>query len=231
MIHFSQTRGTSRLTHMIRLFHRMAEGGKLKATPLCDIMKKHGSDKGAGRHNYTLLYDFLFGLAAPGIRRVFEMGLGSTNPAFPFAMLNGTPGASLRGWAEYFPQAEIFGADIDRDALFTEPRITTFGMDQFDRKEAREMFARIGGDFDLILDDGCHLFSANATFLETAFARLRPGGLYIIEDIALDPENIATWKQFLAGFREASVLLELKHPANEQDNAVVILQNQDFCGG
>lgn len=67
--------------------------------------------------------------------------------------------------------------------------------------------------------------------METAFARLRPGGLYIIEDINLVPENIATWKQFLAGFREASVLLELKHPANEQDNAVVILQNQDFSGG
>jgi SAM-dependent methyltransferase len=213
---------------MIRLFHRMAKSDQLRTTPLCEIMTRHGSDKGVHRHNYTVLYDFLFGLAAPGIRRVFELGLGSNNPAFPFHMGNGMPGASLRGWAEYFPRAEIFGADIDRDVLFTEPRIQTFGVDQFDRKEARELFATIGGDFDLILDDGCHVFGANATFLETAFARLRPGGLYIIEDIALDPENIATWKQFLAAFREASVLLELKHPANGEDNAVVILQNQDF---
>jgi SAM-dependent methyltransferase len=209
------------------VFNRLAGDDQLKPTPLCEIMNRHGSDKGAGRHNYTLLYDFLFGLAAPGIRRVFEMGLGSSNPAFPFAMINGTPGASLRGWAEFFPHAHIFGADIDRDALFTEPRITTRAMDQFDRKEAREMFARIGGDFDLILDDGCHVFEANAVFLETAFRQLRPGGLYIIEDINLAPENIATWKQFLAGFREASVLLELKHPLNTADNAVVILQNQD----
>lgn len=230
MIHFSQTRASSRLTHIIRVFEQLAQSDQLQPTPLCEIMNRNGSDKGSGRHNYTLLYDFLFGLAGPGIRRVFELGLGSNNPAFPFHMANGMPGASLRGWAEYFPQAEIFGADLDRDCLFSEPRIKTFGVDQFDRKEAREMFARLGGEFDLILDDGCHVFTANATFLETAFRQLRPGGLYIVEDINLAPDNIATWKQFLAGFREASVLLELKHPWNTEDNAVVILQNQDLRG-
>lgn len=227
MIDFSQIRAASRLTHAISVFEQLAQSDQLTPTPLCEIMNRNGSDKGTGRHNYTLLYDFLFGLAVPGIRRVFELGLGSNNPAFPFHMTNGMPGASLRGWAEYFPQAEIFGADIDREVLFTERRIQTFGVDQFDRKEAREMFAMLGGDFDLILDDGCHVFAANTTFLETAFRQLRPGGLYIIEDINLDPDNIATWKQFLAGFREASVLLELDHPWNSDDNAVVILQNQD----
>ena len=31
-----------------------------KKTELCEIMKRNGSDKGLGWHNYTVIYDFLF---------------------------------------------------------------------------------------------------------------------------------------------------------------------------
>ena len=44
----------------------------------------------------------------------------------------GKPGASLRVWRDYFPNAIIYGADIDKDILFAEERIKTFYIDQLD---------------------------------------------------------------------------------------------------
>ena len=40
------------------------------------------------------------------------------------------PGASLRVWNEYFKNATIYGADIDKSTLFEEKKIKTFYVDQ-----------------------------------------------------------------------------------------------------
>ena len=39
--------------------------------------------------------------------------------------------ASLYMWQEYFPNAEIFGADVDKRILFNEGRIKTYFVDQY----------------------------------------------------------------------------------------------------
>jgi hypothetical protein len=37
---------------------------------------------------------------------------------------------------------------------------------------------------DIIIDDGLHNYEAGSTLFTSSFDRLRPGGIYIIEDIA-----------------------------------------------
>ena len=105
------------------------------STDLCFIMHYYGSDKGdpdlSRNHNYTRTYDELFRSMRPDELRVFELGLGTNNPNFPSNMgPSGRPGASLRGWKQYFKNANIFGADIDAGILFNEDRIKTFYCDQ-----------------------------------------------------------------------------------------------------
>lgn len=39
--------------------------------------------------------------------------------------------------------------------------------------------------FDLIVDDGLHTFTARKTLFEASFDRLKPGGLYVIEDVSV----------------------------------------------
>ena len=39
---------------------------------------------------------------------------------------------------------------------------------------------------DIIIEDGLHTFEANITFLEESLTQLRPGGIYITEDIGSD---------------------------------------------
>jgi hypothetical protein len=97
----------------------------------------------------------------------------------------GKPGASLRVWRDYFPNAEIFGADVDETILFNEPRIRTFHVDQTSKNSIDKMWNAIGvSDFDLMIDDGLHTFDAGRSLFENSVAKLSPTGQYIIEDVA-----------------------------------------------
>jgi hypothetical protein len=154
-------------------------------TKLCRVMTKYGSDKGRA-HNYTTVYSALFKRHYHQPLRIFELGLGSNNPDVPSNMgVFGVPGASLRGWRELFPHALMYGADIDRGILFQEDRIKTFYCDQLDRSSIRELWSRpdLQAGVDIIIEDGLHTFEANVLFLEESLDHLRPGGIYVCEDI------------------------------------------------
>ena len=51
---------------------------------------------------------------------------------------NGKPGASLRVWRDFFPNAKIYGGDIDKETLFIEDRISTYYVDQFENSTIKK---------------------------------------------------------------------------------------------
>jgi SAM-dependent methyltransferase len=157
-------------------------------TEVCRVMTKCGSDKGRS-NNYTPLYSALFKERWDQPLRVFELGLGSNNLDVSSNMgAFGVPGASLRGWRQLFPYARVYGADIDRRILFADDRIKTYYCNQLDRSSIRELWSQpdLQDGADIIIDDGLHTFEANAAFLEESLYHLRPGGIYITEDIGWD---------------------------------------------
>ncbi len=91
----------------------------------------------------------------------------------------------MRGWRDFFPRALVYGADIDRDILFAEDRIKTFHCDQLDPSSIARLWAQpeLRDGMDIIIEDGLHTFEANISFLEGSLGQLRPGGLYVVEDI------------------------------------------------
>ena len=121
-------------------------------------MASFGSDKGKRLHNYSVVYDWLLSRFRREKLQIFELGLGTNKVGAPSSMgPNGKPGASLRAWREYLPQAQIYGADIDRDILFAEDRIRTFWTDQRDPKAIRALWHQLDGvSFDVMIDDGLH---------------------------------------------------------------------------
>jgi hypothetical protein len=157
-------------------------------TPLCPLMDKYGSDKGPRKgdsthHTYTEVYYELFKGMVERRLNVFEMGLGTNNTNFPANMgPNGRPGASLRGWSEYFPHSSIYGADIDKGVLFEEDRIHTTYCDQTNPSIVRSMWESLP-DMDIIIDDGLHTFEANVTLFENSIQKLKHSGIYVIEDL------------------------------------------------
>lgn len=163
----------------------------IKSTPLCEIMGRHGSDKGHVNindswHNYTTFYYTTFKKIRENKLRIFELGLGTNNTNIPSNMgPNGKPGASLYGWAEFFPNSDIFGADIDKDILFNTDRIKTFYCDQTKSDIIKNMWNEptLTENFDIIIDDGLHSFDANVCFFENSIHKLNSNGYFIIEDI------------------------------------------------
>jgi hypothetical protein len=204
------------------------------STELCFIMNYFGSDKGdpefVKRHSYTRLYYPLFVPVRDRPLRVFELGLGTNNPNFPSNMgVDGKPGASLRGWKQFFPQAQIFGADIDTGILFQEDRIRTFYCDQGSPVAIRHLWDQepLTEPFDIIIDDAYHVFDYNVVFFENSWHKLAHRGIYIVEDImyyTLDAwrEKIAQWQQQLPFFTFR--LCVIPHPHNGDDNTVLIIQ-------
>jgi predicted O-methyltransferase YrrM len=164
--------------------------GALERTPaaiqatdeLGRLFRHHGSDKSTV-HDYHLLYGAL--LADPTqVKAVLEIGLGMNNVAVVSNMgTTGRPGASLRAFRDWLPDAQIFGADVDRGILFEEPRIRTFFVDQTSPKTLIQLGDVIGLSFDLVIDDGLHTPNANLNTLAFALPRIRPGGWVVIEDI------------------------------------------------
>jgi hypothetical protein len=162
---------------------------KCEISRLCDV---YGSDKGElskvnqpyswPAHTYADYYSRLFSNCRNSIRNVFECGLGTNNPNLVSSMgVFGKPGASLRVWRDYFPNAMIFGADIDKDILFEEDRIKTLHMDQLDPSSIKIFWDSIDvSDFYIMIDDGLHTFEAGSTLFLNSIKKLSSNGVYII---------------------------------------------------
>lgn len=158
---------------------------------LCKIMSHYGSDKGHPEdikriHDYTIFYDTIFNKIKNKEIRLFELGLGTNNTNILSHMgINGKPCASLYGWRHYFPNALIFGADIDKDILIQFPKIKTFYCDQTDPECIKNMWLNelLEENFDIIIEDGLHTYDANVCFFENSIHKLNNNGYYIIEDI------------------------------------------------
>lgn len=164
-------------------------------TELCNLMDNYGSDKGPNFKNcgnYSKFYDFIFKDIRKEVKYLFEVGIGTNYLDVPSTMgIDGVPGASLRSWRDYFDKASIIGADIDSRILFKEDRISTYYVDQYDNKSIKKLWEKFKDVlFDIIIDDGIHDThsenSGNLNFFKNSIQMLRPGGFYIIEDVAIN---------------------------------------------
>lgn len=143
---------------------------------------RHGSDK-ATTHDYHHAYAGLLAGRRHEPLRILEIGIGTNNPNAASTMgANGRPGASLRAWRDWGLRFDVHGADVDRNILFSDERITTHWLDQT-RPETLAALERLG-PFDLVIDDGLHAPAANLNTLAFALKMLKPGGIAVVEDIA-----------------------------------------------
>lgn len=146
-----------------------------------ETFKKNGSNKGGEwkqRNNiirsfYADFYEDI--LLNKDIKNLLEIGIGLSNEA---------PGSSLKSWKELYPNANIYGADINKSVLFEEDRIKTFYTNQLSRFDLLEFKKNLNNTkFDVIIDDGLHTYEANINTFETLFSLLEKKGFYFIEDI------------------------------------------------
>jgi hypothetical protein len=148
-------------------------------TPLCKLAFKYGTDKCPQIfHTYTPVYYELLKDLNP--KKVLELGIGTS-----YTMRHVTgylPGASLRMWRDFFPNAHVYGVDISEEAMFEEDRITTFLMDTRSEKDMKRLIETIGSDIDLVVDDGPH-DSTSQIATARMLLPLLDKAIYIVEDV------------------------------------------------
>jgi len=168
---------------------RMSELGRL-----ADL---HGSDKGTrmSAHRYTRVYDRLFhslrsehitfveiGLMRRESRRA-STGTDGTNPV----PMNRAP--SLEMWRNYFPNATIFGFDIDDFSSVKIDRCAILRGDMSCVDDLRRLTQAVGGPIDVLLEDGSHASHHQQIALGSLFPSIRSKGIYLIEDLHWQDER------------------------------------------
>ncbi len=151
-------------------------------TPLCQLAYKYKTDKCIKlRHNYTPIYYQFLQDKRLSIKKVLEMGVGfkGTMPSIPSYQT----GASLRMWRDFFPNAQIYGADIDSRGMFKDDRIETFLCDQSKEDSLLSLIEKTGTDIDVFIDDGSHFSQHQMTTIKTLMPLFKKDVFYAIEDV------------------------------------------------
>jgi len=106
-------------------------------------------------------------------------------------------GGSLEIWAKYFANAtRIVGCDIDekcRDLTFEDPRISVVIGDANSANSYQAVTSDVAA-FDIVVDDGSHLVSDVIQSFALYFPKVKPGGVYVIEDL-----HTSYWEGFGGG--------------------------------
>ena len=84
-------------------------------------------------------------------------------------------GGSMRMWEKYFPNANIFGIDIDKDCLQYQSDVSFL-------RNVKAKIPRI----DILIDDGSHRAKDQKITFEEMYYHVRKPGIYLIEDIELN---------------------------------------------
>jgi hypothetical protein len=168
------------------------------STDLCVLAEKYGVDKCPKiGHTYTPVYDSLLTHGRASAKCVLEIGVGNIPLMAQFVGDSYKPGASLRMWRDYFPNAQIIGCDIVKSVLFNdEDRIHTFFCDQSLKSSLENLMRNVQSIAqypDVIIDDGSHMELHQRISFRLLWDYVRPnGGIYIIEDIS---ENFEGFKR------------------------------------
>ena len=165
---------------------------------LSQLGQRMGTDKGTD-HSYLEVYEQLFEPLRRRPMTMLEIGVYKGN--------------SLRMWKAWFPQARIFGMDIN-PSVAEVPGCELVIANQTDRSAIESRWS--DESLDLIIDDGSHRLEHQLLALCYLWPKLKRGGMYVIEDVS----DIAMVKH-LAPFRP--LILDRRQRRSREDDVLVIL--------
>lgn len=192
-------------------------------TELRKIFDKYGADKGY-KHHYDTVYDPLFAPKKDEKINFLEIGIWK--------------GLGMESLRDYFPKGRIYGVDIftrikpEEVSVLQKSRTRWLKADSTDPKTYGLLREQFNIQFDYILDDGAHWPAANKLTFRHTKNFLKPGGLYIIEDVwpldimMLDEMN----HPWLQRYPERYSLLEYKSFMKELEESGFEINKYDLRG-
>src|SRR5262245_29738456 len=124
---------------------------------LKELAQKYSNDK-YHAHSYIPFYESVFMGIRHEVKQVLEIGIGYEQMMKPFVP-EFVHGSSLFMWRDYFPNARIWGMDNNEEAMDGcrgLERIHMYIGDQGNVVTLLDLVSVIGGEFDVVIDDGSH---------------------------------------------------------------------------
>lgn len=139
----------------------------IETETLQSLSTKRDTDK-CTTHSYIDVYETLFSNIRNTVKNVLEIGVQT--------------GGSLLMWRDYFPNAQIYGIDIDKNCInkVNDPRIIIVCSNAYDT--SFDLLQKYGY-FDIIIDDGSHDPIHQQFVAEHYVKLLSSNGILVIEDI------------------------------------------------
>jgi len=142
---------------------------------LLELHEKYDAVKARKRYAYartylTDVYPQYFELKRQTATKILEIGIFK--------------GGSICAMRDYFPNAEIVGADVVIQTAIRracEKRIKLIQADQGKSEDLERLGAY--GPFDFIIEDGSHKYEHQVLALDTLPQYLKEGGVLFIEDV------------------------------------------------
>lgn len=129
-------------------------------------MERYNTDK--YEHGFIDVYEPYFN-NSKNVKNVLEIGVYF--------------GGSLQYLSDKFPDAKIYGIDIEDKTQYNTDNITTYIVNQEDRNALNKFLEETNVEFDIIIDDGGHTMKQQQVSFGTLFKSLKKGGIYILEDL------------------------------------------------
>src|SRR6266404_305206 len=113
-------------------------------------------------------------------------------------------GGSLKMWRQYFGQhCLVYGVDIEEACrVYEDDRTKVFVGDQSDRSFWKVVKTQVPM-VDIVIDDGGHQAKQQIVTLEEMLPHIRPGGLYLCEDVHGDGNQFNSYINGLAAHLNA----------------------------
>ena len=185
--------GESAVRKLVRNELRRRGYSVQRESELTRLANQFGSDKGTrlSGHMYTRVYENFFEPLRQKRLCLVEMGLlrSDIDKRRSVCATEGNSAAqasdapSLRMWRTYFPEAKIIGFDIDDFASVSIPGCKIIKGDMSSRADIERLVTSIDEPIDIIIDDASHASHHQQIALGMLFRHVRPGGMYIIEDL------------------------------------------------
>ena len=132
----------------------------------------NNADKKLVGHGYAIFYETHFNYLKNKEIKLLEIGTWK--------------GASVASFYYYFNKAIIFCLDRNYKFQFKSDRINFFYCNTRNKNDLKKLdnllVNKKSESFDIIIDDGSHIYSDILTNFENFFIKVRPGGFYVIED-------------------------------------------------
>jgi SAM-dependent methyltransferase len=155
--------------------------------PLLQYFDAHNNGRGIWKwRHYFELYHRHFAKFVGREVHIVEIGVFS--------------GGSLDMWKDYFgPRCHVYGVDIEPACKNYEgDRVKVFIGDQADRRFWKTFREQVPA-LDILVDDGGHVPEQQMITLEEILPHLRPGGVYLCEDVQWVHHRFAA---FVAGLAD-----------------------------